>query len=77
MMNERGMKMLTVGQEVIGVWGAMFPEDSGEIVKVNSDDTVTIMFDDGSVKVMDQEDIRDDYFQPAGSPIGVYLKEGF
>jgi len=65
--------MLNIGDKVIGVWGAMFPEDAGEIVKINHDDTVTIMFDDGAVKVMDQDDIRDDYFTPVGSPIGIYL----
>lgn len=69
--------MYTVGQEVIGVWGAMFPESEGEIVKVNHDDTITIMFDDGSVMTTEQESIRNDYFEPTGSPVGIYLKEGF
>ena len=65
--------MLNIGDKVVGVYGAMIPEEMGEVTKINYDDTVTVMFDDGAVKVMDQDDIRDDYFTPVGSPIGIYL----
>jgi len=65
--------MLNVGDSVVGVFGAMFPEEFGEVTKINSDGTVTVFFDDGAVKTYEQDEIRTDYMSPAGSPIGIYV----
>ena len=65
--------MLNVGDKIVGVYGAMFPEEMGEVTKVNYDDTVTVLFDEGAVKTYEQDEIRTDYLAPAGSPIGIYL----
>ena len=44
--------MFEVGTRVYANYGAMFPISEGEVVKVNSDDTYTVMFDDGAVRTV-------------------------
>ena len=65
--------MINVGDSFVGVFGAMFPEEFGEVTKINSDGTVTVFFDDGAVKTYEQDEIRTDYMSPVGSPIGIYV----
>jgi len=66
--------MFEVGTRVYANYGAMFPIVDGEVVKVNSDDTYTVMFDDGAVRTV--TDIREEGYRSVnGSPIGVFAKE--
>lgn len=66
--------MFEVGTRVYANYGAMFPITEGEVVKVNADDTYTVMFDDGAVRTV--TDIREEGYRSVnGSPIGVFAKE--
>jgi hypothetical protein len=66
--------MFEVGTRVYANYGAMFPISEGEVVKVNSDDTYTVMFDDGAVRTVTE--IREKGYRSVnGSPIGVFAGE--
>jgi len=66
--------MFEVGTRVYANYGAMFPISEGEVVKINYDDTYTVMFDDGAVRTV--TDIREEGYRSVnGSPIGVFAKE--
>lgn len=63
------------GDKIIGVFGATIAEWAGEITKVedtNQGVMVDVMWDNGSVTYVTGGDIRQDYFNPTGSPIGYY-----
>lgn len=64
--------MLKKGMKVVANWGAMHPVETGTITDVFHDGYVNVMFDGGifrtSVTVR-----KDDYLNPKGSPIGVFL----
>ena len=40
---------------------------------MNHDGSVTVMYDTGAVKTYEEDFIRDDYVDPVGSPIGVFV----
>lgn len=66
--------MIEVGTRVYANYGAMFPTVEGEIVKINSNGTYTVMYEDGAVKTV--EEIREQGWRSVnGSPIGVFAKE--
>ena len=66
--------MFPEGTRVYANYGAMFPVSEGEVVKVNADDTYTVMFDDGAVQTVTE--IREEGYRSVnGSPIGVFAKE--
>tara|TARA_R100000008_G_C3525213_1_gene136210 strand:- start:60 stop:272 length:213 start_codon:yes stop_codon:yes gene_type:complete len=67
-----------IGTKVIGVWGAMIPEEHGVIVDM-VDDCVEIEFSSGDdtswIMGIERTKLRTDYMKRyEGSPIGVYYK---
>ncbi len=70
--------MLNLGDKIIGMFGAMIPEWYGEIIKLevtNQGVMVDVKWDNGSVSEITECSVRDDYYNPVGSPIGYYLAE--
>lgn len=59
---------------MIGRWGAMIPESEGVIVRFKNNN-VDIIFEDGSKHYCQLDDLRNDYYNPTGSPIGIYLRK--
>ena len=61
-----------VGKKVIGRWGAMHPESVGEIV-LASKAGVFVCWDDLPEDFVTYGELRNDYSDPAGDPIGIYV----
>lgn len=61
-----------VGKKVIGRWGAMHPESYGEVVGAGKLG-VRIRWDDLPETFSQWGELRNDYAEPVGSPVGVYV----
>jgi len=72
--------MVKLGDKIIGVFGAMHAEWSGEVINIKTYDTgpstpeVKVKWENGSYSNMGADEIRNDYFIPiiSGSGIGYY-----
>ena len=64
---------LTLGTKIVAFYGIGIVNDFGEVIKMNHDGSVTVMYDTGAVKTYEEDFIRDDYVDPVGSPIGVFV----
>ena len=67
-----------LGDKIIGMFGAMIPEWYGEIVGLEmmpQGIAVDIKWQNGSITEIMEYDLREDYYNPVGSPIGYYLAE--
>ena len=68
--------MFAEGTRVYANYGAMFPTVEGEIVKINSNGTYTVMYEDGAVETVDE--IREQGWRSVnGSPIGIFVMESY
>lgn len=70
--------MLNLGDKIIGMFGAMIPEWYGEVVGLEmmpQGVAVDIKWQNGSITEIMEYDLREDYYNPVGSPIGYYLAE--
>ena len=69
---------IELGTEITGCFGAMLPEEIGEIVTISTYNTsptepeVKIKWDDGSNTWIPMKNIRDDYFVPKLPAIGYF-----
>lgn len=61
-----------VGKKVIGRWGAMHPESLGEVVLAGTVG-VFIRWDDLPESFVPYFELRNDYAEPVGSPVGIYV----
>ena len=79
---EKGKRMYKKGDKIIGVFGAMFPIEEGEIISVDYDMkldgayAVDVMFrEDGAVKKIMSSEINDAVGKL--SPVGYYTEEAY
>ncbi len=69
---------LELGTEITGVFGATEPEMVGKIAGIDyipnagPNPECDVKWEDGSYTCMLLSDIREDYFDPKGSPIGYF-----
>ena len=68
---------LELGTEITGVFGATEPEWVGKIAGIDyvpntANPECDVKWEDGSYTCMLLSEIRDDYFDPKGSPIGYF-----
>ena len=68
---------LELGTEITGVFGATEPEMVGKIVGIDyvpntPNPECDVKWEDGGHTCMLLSDIREDYFDPKGSPIGYF-----
>ena len=61
-----------VGKKVIARWGAMHPESFGEVVGAGKLG-VRIRWDDLPETFSQWGELRNDYAEPVGSPVGIYV----
>ena len=71
---------LELGTEITGVFGATEPEWVGKIAGIDyvpntPNPGCDVKWEDGSYTRMLLSDIREDYFDPKGSPIGYFATE--
>ena len=81
-LRKREFDMFNKGDKIIGVFGAMFPIEEGEIVSIDYDTklngayAVDVMFrEDGAVKKIMSSEINDAVGKL--SPIGYYTEEAY
>ena len=68
------MKPELTGKKVIGHWGAMIPETFGIIADVRPTG-VRIVWEDMPQDFKTYDELRYDYDNPVGTPIGVYVQD--
>ena len=61
-----------VGKKVIGRWGSLEPEWAGKISGAGKVG-VTIRWNNGKTQYATYGELRNDYAEPAGSPVGLYV----
>jgi len=65
---------MKVCDKVIGVWGALHEEWIGIIEKIDGKQIDIRWETNGSIYYCTEKDIRTDYENPVGSPIGIYYE---
>ena len=66
---------MKTGEKIIGIWGAGLPEWEGMIAKIAEypqGTEVDVLWENGSTTYAMLTDLRDDYWNPEGSAIGLY-----
>lgn len=70
------MTQVAIGTKTIHMYGAYYPEAEGIVVDFDETNaTIAVKDSDGEIfeSVVAISSIRDDYFKPVGSPIGIYF----
>jgi PDZ domain-containing secreted protein len=70
---------MKIGDKIVGVWGARFPEWEGKISKINPTNQgteVDVRWENGSTTHAMEWDIRNKPKDDYAYPIGLYLVEG-
>jgi hypothetical protein len=67
-------KVMELGTEIIGRFGAMLPEEVGEVVMIgNFSPEIKVKWEDGKKSTwLSLSEIRDDYFDPKLPAIGYF-----
>jgi hypothetical protein len=66
------MQEFAIGKKVVGRWGAALPESYGKIVGTGKLG-VRVRWDDLGETFYQYGELRNDYYDPQGSPVGVYV----